>query len=209
MKRLLPLVSLYLIFVAGYPQSPDRKARRLFDEGCESISRKEFREAIKKFSDALKISPGFLEAYENRGVAKYYLLDYKGAIEDYNIALEINPNDFNTYGRRGWAKFRLQDYEGAIEDFTEAIKGVTDKAQYHNIRGEAKYHIGDLKEAVSDFDQVINSFSAGKYHKSKAFYWRGMIKIELGQKESGCNDLKEAGKLGLEHADLLIQVYCK
>ena len=202
-------MSLHLIFVAGYSQSPDRNARKFFNEGCESISKKEFREAIKKFSDALKISPAFLEAYENRGVAKYYLLDYKGAIEDYNIALEINPNDFNTYGRRGWAKYRLEDYEGAIEDFTKAIKGVSDEAQYYSIRGQAKYQVRDFEGAIADFDQVIIPFSSGKYQKSKALYWRGMIKIELGQKESGCKDLKEASKLGLEQADLLIHVYCK
>lgn len=181
----------------------------MFSEGCDNISRNKYSEAIRNFSDALKISPGFLEAYENRGVAKYYLMDYKGAIEDYDKALGINPNDFNTYGRRGWAKYRLTDYNGAIADFTQAIRGADDKTQYYNIRGQAKYQLGDFEEAISDFDKVIITFSAGKYQKSMALYWRGMIKIELGRKESGCKDLKEASRLGLEQADLLIQVNCR
>jgi len=41
----------------------------------------------------------FLQAYEKRGRAKYYLNDYAGAIKDYNKALKINQrsNLFTAY----------------------------------------------------------------------------------------------------------------
>ncbi|MBI5009094.1 MAG: hypothetical protein HZB98_05485 [Bacteroidia bacterium] len=35
-----------------------------------------------------------------------------------------------------------------------------------------------------------------------------MTKIDTGEKEAGCRDLKEDRKLGLEEADLIIKVSC-
>jgi hypothetical protein len=36
----------------------------------------------------------------------------------------------------------------------------------------------------------------------------GLIKIETGQPDSGCKDLQEARKLGLEEAELVINANC-
>ena len=38
--------------------------------------------AIRDFTEAIRLDSGFVQAYENRGVAKYYLNDYSGAIDN-------------------------------------------------------------------------------------------------------------------------------
>ena len=42
----------------------------------------------------------------------------------------------------------------------------------------------------------------------EAYYSRGLAKIGLGQKESGCLDLSKAGELGYSKAYESIKKYC-
>jgi tetratricopeptide (TPR) repeat protein len=207
-RRLYALSFVCLVFITGHSQTPDVKAKRYYIEGVDKILRKNYKDAIVDLSWAIKRDSGFLEAYENRGVAKYYLKDYSGSIEDFNKALEINPVDFNTYGRRGWARFHLQDNQGAIEDFTKAIEGGWRNYKYYNIRGRAKYYLQDYKGAISDFTKVIRLCTGEKDERRMAFYWRGMVKIDLGQRADGCKDLKRAGKLGYAIAFEIMEIYC-
>jgi len=208
-KKIFCLILILLMSFAGYSQTNDRKAMEYCNNGCYEISRKNYKGALAEFSWAIKRDSGFIQAYENRGVAKFYLHDYKGAIDDYNKALEINPNDYNTYGRRGWAKFYLQDCKGAIADFTNAIEGCLYPTQYYNIRGQAKYYLQDYTGAIADFNEVIKFWSGEKEQRSKAFFWRGLVKIDMGQKDSGCLDLSKAGKLGYSKAYEIIEIYCQ
>ena len=209
MKRILFITAVLFMSFAGYSQTKDKKAKEYYDNGCEKIFMKNFTGAIADFSEALKCDSGFIQAYENRGVAKFYLKDNLGAIADYSKALEINPNDYNTHGRRGWAEFYLQEYREAIADFNKAIEGKRYDAHYYNIRGQAKYYLQDYKGAIPDFNKAIKLWSGEKYQRSIAFYWRGLAEIDLGQKDSGCLDLKKAADLGYTDANEAIQKYCQ
>jgi serine/threonine-protein kinase len=209
MKRILFIIAVLLISFEGYSQTKDKKAKEYYDNGCDKVSKKNFSGAIADFSEAIKRDSGFIQAYENRGVAKFYLRDNRGAIADYNKALGINPNDYNTHGRRGWAKFYLQEYREAIADFTKAIEGNRNDVHYYNIRGQSKYYLQDYKGAISDFNKVIKSWSGEKDQRSKAFYWRGLAKIDFGQKDSGCLDFRKAADLGYSEAYEAKQKYCQ
>lgn len=209
MKRILFIITVLLISFACYSQTKDKKAKEYYDNGCDKVFKKDFTGAITDFSDAIRHDSGFIQAYENRGVARFYLKDNMGAIADYTKALEINPNDYNTHGRRGVAKFYLQEYREAIADFNKAIEGNRNDAHYYNFRGQAKYYLQDYIGAITDFNRVIKSWSGEKYQKSKAYYWRGLSKIDLGQKDSGCLDLSKAGKLGYPEVYEAIKRYCQ
>ncbi len=41
-----------------------------------------------------------------------------------------------------------------------------------------------------------------------AYYNRGLAKIQLGQKNSGCLDLSKAGELGVDKVYEVIREYC-
>ena len=209
MKRILFIIAVLLMSFAGYSQTKDKKAKEYYDSGCDKVLKKNFAEAIADFSEAIKRDSDFIQAYENRGVAKFYLNDNPGAIADYTKALEINPNDYNTHGRRGWARFYVHDYRGAIADYTSAIKNGRDNTLYYNIRGQAKFQLQDYEGAIADFNKVIKSWTGGKNQKSRAIYFRGLSEIDLGQKDSGCLDLIKARKSGYTKASEAIKRYCQ
>ena len=209
MQRIYCIVTALLISVPGLSQTGDWKAMECFNLGTYKVLKKDYKAAIVEFNEAIRRDSVFLQAYENRGVAKYNLNEFTGAIDDYDKALEINPDDYNTFGRRGYARFNLNDFTGAVADFTEALKGDQNDAGFYNIRGQAKYKLSDFYGAINDFNKVIKSWTCTKYQKSKAYYWRGLVKIDMGQKEDGCTDLRKAARSGYEMAvELSDMMFC-
>jgi tetratricopeptide (TPR) repeat protein len=60
------------------------------------------------------------------------------------------------------------------------------------------------KEAIVEFSKAIEintNFPA-------AYYNRGLVEVFLGQKESGCLDLRKAAELGEKDANKMIEKYC-
>ncbi len=199
---------LFMIFPVMGGQTADREALAYYNHGVYLVGKKQFAGAVMNFTEAIRRDSLFLQAYENRGVARYYLNDPAGAIADYDKALTINPDDYSTIGRRGWAKYNLQQYSDAISDFSKAIEGKRDNAGYYVIRGQAKFKIQDFDGAIQDFNRVIKSWNATRDHKRKALFWRAMVRIDLGQKESACNDFGESMRLGYKMAGELADIYC-
>ena len=68
--------------------------------GYIKILLKQYSEAVKDFTAALKIQPT-QKAYANRGWAWSFLNEHQKAIEDYTQSLAINPQDGEVYCYRG------------------------------------------------------------------------------------------------------------
>src|SRR5687767_604110 len=72
---------------------------------------------IELLSDAIKQYPEQPAQYNNRGIAKYALMEYDSALVDLNTTLQLSPNYADAHYNRGLIKLKLKDYPGAIEDF--------------------------------------------------------------------------------------------
>lgn len=211
MRKGKVLISLlvWMLSLAAYCQTNDRTAREFFADGNIKVSDKDYMGAVYSFTEAIKRDSGFIQAYENRGVAKYHMQDYNGALSDFNKALELNPYDYSTFGRRGWTRYRLQDLRGAIADFNMALQGTRDLSQYCIIRGQANYFLHNYPAALDDFNRVIRFMNGSREERSAAYFWRGLIEINEGQKVDGCTDLQKASKLGFAKANEVIELYCQ
>ena len=73
------------------------------------------------------------QPYNNQGVAKYNLGQYREAIADYDQALRLDPNHAEAYHHRGIVKHNLGLYGEAIADYDQALQLDPDlAAAYHN-----------------------------------------------------------------------------
>ena len=95
------LVSIFLCSPALSITSEDwlNKADALIKDDKYSDSKK----AIKYLSKAIKLKPGYAEAYYKRGNAYDDLGQYQWAIEDYNKAINLKPDYAKAYHNRGVA----------------------------------------------------------------------------------------------------------
>jgi tetratricopeptide (TPR) repeat protein len=121
-----------------------------FDKGYAASQQGNYQEAIKQYTEALKIDPNLAQAYNNRGNAYAGLGDYKKAIADYAQAIKIDPNNAEAYYNRGLAYYNLGDTSKAITDWTQAIKIDPNLVQAYYNRGVAYAELGDYKSATKD-----------------------------------------------------------
>ena len=72
-------------------------------------------------------------------------------------------------------------------------------------KGVDKYNKGDYSGAIQDFNKAIELDP----NDAEAYGGRGLAKILLGQKDSGCLDLSKAGELGYMDAYDVIKKHCQ
>lgn len=222
MKKIIMLLfsTLSIMSCLGQTNNDD------FYSGLDKYRSFDYEGAIEDFTMAIWSSSEPVESYYYRGLAKHKLKDYSGAIQDFNSALGLDQRR-DIFNSRGLAKYRLGDYRGAIADYNKSltIPGVYlvgyNVTIYFN-RGVAKHALKDYSGAIVDYDKAIEDSRdrSGDLFPEKnnpieefpgfaeIYYWRGLARIELGQKDSGCLDLSKAGELGYGNAYDKIKELC-
>ena len=56
-------------------------------------------------------------AYNNRGHAKYMMVDFYAARDDYDVAIQLNPKLAVAYYNRATINYRMGDFALALQDF--------------------------------------------------------------------------------------------
>jgi tetratricopeptide (TPR) repeat protein len=111
--------------------------------------------ALRDYSQAIRLEPGFAAAYNNRGWVRIEMHDYDEAIADLNAAIRLNPKYAYAYNNRGNAYRGRKEFDRAVADYNEAIR-LDPKLPYpYNNRGTVRRQSGDLKRAISDFGNAI------------------------------------------------------
>jgi tetratricopeptide (TPR) repeat protein len=212
MKKLL-LILIFIPFISKCPGQSffplNYKALDYYRDGYYSLLYKNYRRAISSFTEAIRFDTSFIQAYEERAIARYSINDLSGAIEDFSKALVLNPYNYNNFSRRALARFQLHDYNGTVDDLTRALESNLEKPDDYNLRGEASYFLGKYSQTIKDCTEVIKSFSGSRDQKGKAYRLRGLARINLGQRTGGCSDLRKAGKLGDQLAFNMTDMFCR
>ena len=76
--------------------------------------------AIKDFSRAIKLDPGYATAYNNRGNSYYELNEYQQALNDFNQSLKIKPKYAKAHLNRGLTFYQMNKNSQACKDFQQS-----------------------------------------------------------------------------------------
>jgi tetratricopeptide (TPR) repeat protein len=169
---------------------------------------KDYEGAINDYLQFNNLEPENKTAYFEIGLVKRLQKKYFEAIKFFNLAIEFNNSPLSEcYYQRGITKKDLNDYRGAVLDFTKALEISPNFYACYYDRGVAKSHLEDNTGAILDLTKYITQSPNGEYIKF-AYSRRGLAKIGLNQKESGCLDFSKSGELGYEGAYENIKLFC-
>ena len=151
----------------------------------------EYDQAIKDYSQAIKLTPGDAAAWFNRGNSYADKGEYDQAIKDYSQTIKLAPDDADAWINRSDAYLRKGEYDQVIKDCREAIKLAPDDAYAWYNRGAAYFNKGDYDQAIKDYSEVI------KLEPDDADAWRnrGNAYLKLGNEAKAKIDFLKAEEL--------------
>ncbi|AFY56384.1 serine/threonine protein kinase [Rivularia sp. PCC 7116] len=171
-------------------------ARKLYYQGIANYEKADYKQAVKLFSQAIKINPQYSSAYNFRGDAYYRLGNYEKSQQDSSAAIRNNPQDANAYYDRAFSLYLVGEFNGAIIDYNQAIKLNPEYADAYYGRGLARHEIKENRKAIADLNQAI----AIKPKFTKAYFQRGIVHREIGDKLEAIKDFSKAIEINPKYA---------
>ena len=113
---------LYLLIVWPILANAQFNTDRLVMIGRSALYYEDYVLSIQYFNQAISQKPWLYEPWFFRGVAKYYLDDYRGAENDCTEAIERNPYVVSAYELRGLCRISQKKFSEAVLDYDKALR---------------------------------------------------------------------------------------
>jgi tetratricopeptide (TPR) repeat protein len=128
----------------------------------QSYEETDFTSAKKMYEEAIRIDPGYANAYFRLGIlheVKYNRdlnqEDLSLMHEYLNKAHEINPNLAESHVGLGWANFYSEDYDRAFAYFKSALQIEPYNPEINNLTGAFFLSIGLYNQAIKFYSKAI------------------------------------------------------
>ena len=180
-------------------------------EQDESIAN--YKEALRTFTDVIRVSQASAPLLFQRGLIYHTLGDADQAIVDYSDSIRIAPNETYAYVNRGIVLYTKKDNnEGAIADFNSALKLKPCEVSAWINRGLVYKRKGDLDQSIKDLTDALKCLggnltpvsatppanpspqylqaSQNASQAADAYYQRGLVYIDKASRER-----KQAGQM--------------
>jgi len=167
-----------------------------------------YSKSVEDYTKSINMNP-VSNSYFFRALSKEKLEDYYGSINDYDkiIVSGIAPDNSNMatiYNNKAYSLVILKKYSEALLLVNKAISLSTNEWYIWDTRGEINFQLGHYKNSIEDMTKAI-------FIKpdQNSYYFRGLSKIKMSDKISGCEDLSKSGELGNAKAYLEIKKNCQ
>jgi protein O-GlcNAc transferase len=185
--------SLYRLVLAGDARQFD--AMHML--GIVAGQRGDYREGVRRLTDALKIKPEATEGYINLGRMQAELKDYAAAGASYRKALSLNPNLPLAHSNFGIILRRLGNCEEAVLHCDRAIALAPNYPEAWTNRGNALFDLGRNDEALESYDRAL-ALAPGL---AEAMLGRGNALLALERFEEALASYDKALSLRPDNAD--------
>ncbi len=124
------------------------------NRGKEYMKRGDYKKSIEDFDIAIRLVPGYTEAYLSRGMCYGLSGQPEKAIPDFTMAIELNPKDPNPYHNRGVAYLNSGEFTKAADDIKKSIELAPDSGVARLNLGLAYLKLGKKDLAIENFKKA-------------------------------------------------------
>jgi len=175
----------------------ETSVKKHLEQGLIHYKNKDYDSAISCYSEAIRIDPDNVTAYNSRANLYVKKREYDSAIADYSQAVRINPNNANSYYGRGIAYKAKGNYKEAVSDLETALQidPANTNAAYagkciEESRGKLKTLENDQQNMANEFfnkqeEGIMKSFSNASIEK-----FEESVKKQIGSNSKIANSLK-------------------
>jgi tetratricopeptide (TPR) repeat protein len=168
-----------------------RDAAAVTAKADEDADKKNFDEAIKKYTEAIGLDPSYAIAYYGRGSAYLEMGRLDEALADFNEAIRLDPIYRKPYIGRGDVYWQKRDLTSALADYNRAIDMEPKLPDAYTRRGKVLAEQGRVDKAVIDYNHAIDLSP----NDSTAYLWRGSARSKSGDYDRALNDFNNALEL--------------
>jgi tetratricopeptide (TPR) repeat protein/MinD-like ATPase involved in chromosome partitioning or flagellar assembly len=168
-----------------------RDAPAVTAKGDEEADKKNFDEAIKKYTEAIRLDPSYAIAYYGRGRAYLGKERFDEALADFNEAIRLDANYVKAYVGRGDVYWQKRDLARALVDYNRAVELDPKLSDVYTKRGKVLAEQNSLDKAVIDYNHAIELSPSD----STAYLWRGAARSKSGDYDHALTDFNNAIEL--------------
>ena len=158
-KIILVVFSLQMAAICAHGQN----IKDLNAQAAQALAKEDYAQAIRLYSEVIKLDPRYEPAYTSRGDAFLLHDKYEEAIKDFNEAIQLNPTNYLAYELRGSVYYAKQELDKAIADLTVALQAEPRKGEHFKnlrgaafeIRGKAYSWKHDYTNAIADLTEAL------------------------------------------------------
>jgi tetratricopeptide (TPR) repeat protein len=114
-----------------------------------------FEKSVEHYSNALRLDPTYVEAYNGRGQAYMNLKKIPEAVSDFTKAVEAGIVTPKLFGNRGKCYALLGRFEESLPDLSKSLELEPKSAEIWYFRAFSSEKTGKITEAVSDYSRAI------------------------------------------------------
>lgn len=176
-------------------QNDPHTADAYFARGFAHKNNKQYENAIKDFTDALRKKTDYeANSYYERAYCYGKVEQYQEAIKDFSAALKLEPSMYMAYALRGRIYHTVGKYQDALDDFNQAIAIDPSATFLYKHRGKAYHQLDLLDKALADLDHALHHDP-----DADAFSERAQVYFTLKRDEECLADAQQAARLSPEH----------
>lgn len=112
-------------------------------------------EAVKHYSESLRLNPNYADTHYNMGIALSALNKRDEAVKHYREVLRIDPDDFQAHNNLGNNLFLQGKIDEAIDHYLSALRIQPDYAMAHKNLGAALIRNSQARQAVYHLQEAL------------------------------------------------------
>ena len=125
------------------------------DEADRYYNNCDYDNAIRCFSEAIRIEPNSAPAYYMRGLSYYYKGKEDLAMADFTKAIELDPKNVDAYYYRGVSHYYRSEFDLSIADYNKALELNPNYSDAHCDLGLVFYETKKYEDALSHYDTAV------------------------------------------------------